>query len=207
MKHNCKILCAVTTLAATLSMLSCIDGNNKKNGSDKDSDSLQVILIDSIAVPGMHDAVGTIGDGTSMNVLELITDQGDTIAITCPANMVAGGVNVGDRIAVTYNSTNGGNSAMTSINLTSLQHLWTQQAADGHEQSLELDEGGRATTYDMAIEYNSWSLEDGKLLLHSPKKIASESAAIADTFEIMELNDERLVLMHGNLTTEFSKDN
>lgn len=207
MKRTNYILSAIIILALSFCMQSCIDGNNKKNTSDKDSDSIHVILIDSIDVPGMYEKVGIVGEGTTMNVLELITDEGDTISIECPNDMVTGGVSVGDRIAITYNAGEESNYAMTSINLTALQHLWTQQGMDGHDQSLELDENGRATTYDMAVEYNAWSLEDGKLLLHSPKKIASESAAIIDTFEIMELNDDHLVLMHGNLTTEFEREN
>lgn len=184
---------------------SCTGNGNK--GNEDEEDSAKVIIIDSISVPSIYNITGVVGDGTSMNVLELVTDNGDTLLIECPSEMVVGGVEVGDLMAVTYNSNGETNSIMTSINLSALQHLWTQKGADGRSQSLEIDEDGRAVTYDMSVEYNAWSLVDGKLLLHSPKKVASEQAAMVDTFEIMELNDEHLVLMHGELATEFVREN
>lgn len=184
---------------------SCTGNGNK--GNEDEEDSAKVIIIDSISVPSIYNITGVVGDGTSMNVLELVTDKGDTLLIECPSEMVVGGVEVGDLMAVTYNSNGETNSIMTSINLSALQHLWTQKGADGRSQSLEIDEDGRAVTYDMSVEYNAWSLVDGKLLLHSPKKVASEQAAMVDTFEIMELNDEHLVLMHGELATEFVREN
>lgn len=192
-------------MAGTAVISSCIDGKN--NNGDGDEDSVSIASIDSISVPDIMDAVGIVGDGTSMNVIELINDNGDTLYIECPSEMVVGGVEVGERLAVTYHNGGGENHAMTSINISALEHLWTQQGEDGHEQSLELNEGGRATTYDMTIEYDGWSIADGKILLHSPKKIASEQSAVTDTFDIMELSEERLVLMHGNIATEFEREN
>lgn len=189
-----------------IGIVASCNGNGNK-GNEDEEDSAKVIIIDSISVPSIYNITGVVGDGTSMNVLELVTDNGDTLLIECPSEMVVGGVEVGDLMAVTYNSNGETNSIMTSINLSALQHLWTQKGADGRSQSLEIDEDGRAVTYDMSVEYNAWSLVDGKLLLHSPKKVASEQAAMVDTFEIMELNDEHLVLMHGELATEFVREN
>lgn len=189
-----------------IGIVASCNGNGNK-GNEDEEDSAKVIIIDSISVPSIYNITGVVGDGTSMNVLELVTDKGDTLLIECPSEMVVGGVEVGDLMAVTYNSNGETNSIMTSINLSALQHLWTQKGADGRSQSLEIDEDGRAVTYDMSVEYNAWSLADGKLLLHSPKKVASEQAAMVDTFEIMELNDEHLVLMHGELATEFVREN
>lgn len=189
-----------------IGIVASCNGNGNK-GNEDEEDSAKVIVIDSISVPSIYNITGVVGDGTSMNVLELVTDNGDTLLIECPSEMVVGGVEVGDLMAVTYNSNGETNSIMTSINLSALQHLWTQKGADGRSQSLEIDEDGRAVTYDMSVEYNAWSLVDGKLLLHSPKKVASEQAAMVDTFEIMELNDEHLVLMHGELATEFVREN
>lgn len=192
-------------LFACICLLGSCGGNATKGSAEEDT--FDIKLLDSIDVPGIYDIVGVVGDGTSMNVLELINDKGDTILIDCPIHMIVGGVEVGNRIAVTYVSEDDMNHAMTSINLTSLEHLWTQEGMEGNKQSLEIDEGGRATTYDMNVEYEKWSIVDGKLLLHSPKKIASEGSAIVDTFDIMELTDERLVLMHGNLESEFVREN
>lgn len=195
----------LTSFFAGICLLNSCTGTNNKTSNEEDS--IKVEIIDTIDVPGIINTVGTVGDGTSMHILELISDKGDTILIDCPINMIAGGAEAGDRITVTYINDNNTYRAMTSINLTALEHLWSQTGADGNKQSLEINSGGRAATYDMSIEYDAWSIEEGKLLLHSPKKIASEQSAIVDTFDIMELSDERLVLMHGNLESEFVREN
>ena len=197
--------CISFILFWSLLMVSCFEGKNEKEETDEDS--LNVVEIDTINVPSIVEVVGTVGDGTSMNELELITDDGDTIYVECPNNMIMGGAIAGEKVDITYHSADNENKVMTSTNITALLHMWTQEGDDGKSQSLELNEGGRATTYDMSVEYDSWSLKDGKLLLHSPKKIASEQAAIVDTFDIMELSSDKLVLMHGNLVTEFDREN
>lgn len=188
-----------------LLLLASCTGNSTKN--DTDSDSVRVLILDSIDIPDVYDLVATVGEGTSMNMLELITPSGDTIYVESPNGMVVGGVGTGDKICVTYNVQDGQNHVMTCINMTALQHLWAQPAIDGHKQCLELNEGGRAATYDMALEYDAWTLKDGRLILHSPAKIGSEQAAQADTFEIMQLDDENLVIMHGNMESAFIREN
>lgn len=200
-----KHICIFLSLLTGMTILYSCTGGSKENHEKKDS--IEVSVLDSISVPDIASVVGTAGDGTSMNVLEVVTDEGDTLQIECVNNLIVGGVEVGERVAVTYNNSGNGFHAMTCINMTALEHLWAQPGADGHKQCIEFNDNGRATTYDMSIEYNAWSLEDGKLLLYSPKKIASEQGAAVDTFEIMELNEDRLVLMHGNLETEFIREN
>lgn len=158
-------------------------------------------------IPGIFEAHGTIGDGTSMNVLEFINDDGDTLYISKNGQTVMGGVTVGDEIEVVYNVTKEDVFGSVAVNLTALQHLWAQRGADGREQSLELDAGGRATTYNMSVDYDAWEVKDGLLLLHSPKKIGDEAPAVVDSFEIMALTDDSLVLMNGNYVTEFERYN
>jgi len=194
------------TVAGMMMVASCTGCGGKSN-DDGDTTKVVIVSADSFVVPPMSEVVGILGDGTTMNVLEVVTADGDTVSVECSDNLVMGGVNVGDRIALTYNSSESGNIAMTCINMTALEHVWAQTRMDGHKQSLEIDEGGNATTYDMTVEYDKWSLKDGQLILHSPKKIASEQNAMSDTFDIMELTDERLVLMHGDLETEFVREN
>ena len=59
----------------------------------------------------------------------------------------------------------------------------------------------------MSVDYDSWEVKNGLLLLHSPKKLGDESPAIVDTFEIMQLTTDSLVLMNGDLVTEFGRYN
>ncbi len=188
-------------LAASIIMCAC-DGNKKKSD---DASSVIVKPIDEI--PGIFEAHGTIGSGTSMNMIEFINEHGDTIYLQANSQSVAGGVNVGDKLDVVYNVTDDANIVSLAVNMTSLQHVWSQKGNDGHEQSLELNEGGRATTYNMNVDYDSWSVENGQLLLRFPKSKLDEKATPADTFDIMLLSADSLVLMHGDLMTEFERYN
>ena len=158
-------------------------------------------------MPGICEAHGTIGDGSSMNVIEFINDDGDTLYINKNGQDVMGGLVVGDELEVIYNVTDEDIFASVAVNLTSLQHIWSQRGADGKEQSLELDSEGRAATYNMSVDYDSWEVKDGLLLLHSPKKLGDEKPAVVDTFEIMQLTTDSLVLMNGDLVTEFERYN
>jgi len=182
-------------------LMSC----EEKKKQEKKEAPVKILPLDSI--PGIFEAHGTIGDGTSMNVLEFINDDDDTLYININGQAVMGGIRVGDEVEMIYNITKEENVASVAVNLTALQHLWMQRGEDGKEQSLELNSGGRASTYDMAIDYDSWQVRDGLLLLHSPKKLGDESPAIVDTFEIMQLTTDSLVLMNGNLVTEFERYN
>lgn len=185
-------------LAAAL--LAACDG--KKQGEVPE---VEILPLDSI--PGIYEARGRIGEGTSMNMLEFISDDGDTIYVTMNDQMVRGGMRVGDEIEIIYNVAKDDNRGAVAVNLTALQHVWVQKGADGKEQSLEIDPNGSAATYDMAVSYDAWEVKDGLLLLHSPKKIGDESPALVDTFEIMQLTADSLVLMNGNLVTEFERYN
>ena len=198
---------SLTVLAlAALMFFSC---EEKKKEQDKTTPTtppkVKVVALDEI--PGIVEAHGTVGDGTSMNVLEFVNDDGDTLYISKGAQSVMGGVVAGDELEVIYNVTKEDVVASVAVNLTALQHLWSQRGADGREQSLELNSGGRATTYNMLVEYESWEVKDGLLLLRSPKKVGNESPAVVDSFEIMQLTSDSLVLMHGNMVTEFSRYN
>lgn len=189
------ILCAL----ALIIVASC-----KPKKGDPDND-IKIVPINEL--PGIVEAHGTIGEGTSMNMLELLTDDGDTVYVRIGSQAVMGGETVGDEVQVVYNVMPEDNTASIAINLTTLQHLWSQKGADGKEQSLELNSDGRASTYDMSVDYESWSILDGMLLLRSPKKLGDESPAIVDTFQIMELTEDNLVLMNGNFTTVFERYN
>ena len=167
----------------------------------------EVTVVPVHDMPSICEAHGTVGDGSSMNVIEFINDDGDTVNNSKNGQDVMGGLIVGDELNVIYNVTKEDIFASVAVNVTSLQHIWSQRGADGREQSLELNPGGGAATYNMSVDYDSWEVKSGLLLLHSPKKIASETPAVVDTFEIMQLTPDSLVLMHGDLVTEFERYN
>lgn len=189
------------SLASVVLIMTACTNNEKKQGEDVPD----IKVIEEI--PAIVEAYGRIGDGTTMNMLELVGSDGDTTYIYVNSQMIMGGTNPGDEVNVIYNTTGEDNTAQVCINTTALQHLWTQEGADGQSQSLQIDSKGRATTYNMSIEYSGWALKDGHLLLSSPQKIGNERPLPPDTFLIMSLTDESLVLMNGNLTTEFRREN
>ena len=191
-----------SSLLMTLAIVLLVACDGKKQAEVPD---VKILPLDSI--PGIYEAHGRIGEGTSMNMLEFISDDGDTIYVTMNDQMMRGGVRVGDEIEIIYNVSKDENRGAVAVNLTALQHVWMQKGSDGKEQSLEMNPNGSAATYDMAVTYDSWEVKDGLLLLHSPKKIGDESPAIVDTFEIMQLTADSLVLMNGNLVTEFERYN
>ncbi len=185
---------------AALLLVSC---DEKKSPSQ----TPEVTVVPVHDLPGICEAHGIIGEGSSMNVIEFINDNGDTLYINKSGQDVMGGLVVGDELEVIYNVTKDDVFASVAVNLTSLQHIWSQRNLEGREQSLELDAEGRATTYNMSVDYDSWEVKDGLLLLHSPKKLGDEGPAVVDTFEIMQLTTDSLVLMNGDFVTEFSRYN
>lgn len=195
-----KAICMV--LAAAL-LFSC-DG--RKTTEEPSGDSVKVVVKPLDEIPGIYEICGTIGEGTSMNVVECITADGDTVYIE-NAQAVKGGLRIGDEVEIIYNVSKDANVASVAVNLSALQHLWSQRGLDGRRQSLELDSRGRVTTYDMNVDYDSWEVKDGVLLLRSPFKPGEEKPAAVDTFEIMMLTRDSLVLVHGNLMTEFERYN
>ena len=197
-----KINVMLLALAALL-LFSCED--KKKVQQDQQKSDVEVVPLHEM--PGICEAHGTVGDGSSMNVIEFINDDGDTLYINKSGQDVMGGLVVGDELEVIYNITKEDVFASVAVNLTSLQHIWSQRGADGREQSLELDSEGRASTYNMMVDYDSWEVKDGLLLLHSPRKLGDEGPAVVDTFEIMQLTTDSLVLMNGDLVTEFARYN
>jgi hypothetical protein len=59
----------------------------------------------------------------------------------------------------------------------------------------------------MSVDYDSWEVQAGQLLLRVPKRIGDEAPAVVDTFEIMQLTTDSLVLMNGDFMTEFERYN
>ena len=195
----------ISILLAAMAVLMLLSCEDKKKGNTEVDTPVKVLPLDSI--PGIHEVHGTVGDGTSMNVLEFVDDNGDTIYVQVNTHAIMGGVHVGDEMSVIFNVTQGENLGQVAVNMTALQHIWSQRGADGKEQSLELDAQGRASTYGMSVEYEAWEVKDGRLLLRSPKRVGDESPVVVDTFEILQLTADSLVLMNGDLMTEFGRYN
>lgn len=111
---------------------------------------------------------GICGDASTMNVLQLITDNGDTLNLGLMAardnNRMFGGYSVGDRMAVLVNADSTG--AVHVINMSALLGDWVTEDAlgGGTLVGLSIKDGGIAERiYDNPIDFKSWRLVNGRL--------------------------------------------
>lgn len=130
---------------------------------------------------------GKCGDGTSMNVLELITDKGDTLSLMLEgidaSADVQGGLLSGDRLAVlAYKGDDNEMYAQKVINITTLMGKWSSI-----DRSFDIQEGGVVAGDNMEPKpYVDWKIFNGKLVL------------TADTFSVYSLGPDSLLLENAN---------
>ena len=105
--------------------VSCEIGS--RNTAEKEGEDT-LATVESTELDETKEVRGQVGDGSSMNMLELVTAQLDTLNIEIPGALVAGGVKVGDEVDVIYTKEYGSLTSSIAINVTALQHLWTQRS-------------------------------------------------------------------------------
>ena len=172
----------------------CTGGTQQAQEQASAEDSLSEII-----EHGPKEIRGTAGDGTSMNVIEIVATNGDTLYITTPAQMVSGGIEAGDEVDIIYNDNGDENTGVVAINISTLTKVWNHINTLGAKQSIELCSNGDVNTWNMpAPAYDSWKLEGGKLLMHSPAVLAKEVGEHTDTFDILSLKKDELVLSLHN---------
>ena len=175
-------------------LVGCTGGTQQIQEQASAEDSLSEII-----EHGPKEIRGTAGDGTSMNVIEVVATNGDTLYITTPAQMVSGGIEAGDEVDIIYNDNGDENTGVVAINISTLTKVWNHINTLGAKQSIELCSNGDVNTWNMpAPAYDSWKLEGGKLLMHSPAVLAKEIGEHTDTFDILSLRKNELVLSLHN---------
>ena len=158
--------------------------NNKKNENNNNAPKL-------VAQQAETDSTiyGKCGDGSTMNVLQLITDKGDTLEFSLmgedTTTIVQGGMLAGDNMAViAHKATDGSDMlfAEQAINLTSLLGTW--QSID---RTFSIEEGGTVSGDNQEPKpYVDWRICNGKLIL------------TADTFSIYNLGPDSLLIENTN---------
>lgn len=143
-----------------------------------------------------HTIYGLCGNGSSMNTLEVLTDNGDTLLLSMApaleANQVFGGLEVGDRVAVMANAKR--TEATEIINLNSLLGDWVMpDPIDGSEEvGIRIKEGGVAESIEMTnIYYRTWKIYDGKLEILSVREGGGD-AEETNLYEILILGSDTL---------------
>lgn len=155
-----------------------------KENKKVDEKSRQDVVFDIVENDVDETIYGRCGEGTAMHTLELITDNGDTLAFSINNDSISnvkGGLGIGDRLAVMVDGSVKDTDipcAAEVINLTTLIGKWISL-----DKSFELQEGGVIiSNIKEPKPYVEWKILNGQLVLS------------ADTFNIYELGADSLLL-------------
>ena len=147
---------------------------------------------------------GVCGDGSAMNTLQLITDEGDTMDVSiADANdrgLCHGGFQSGDRMAVILGEDE--TTAVRVINMTALLGDWVTSAPSGRSQAgISLREDGVAERIGDGVEYRSWRLFNGWLEIETVRDGATET----NLYEIVSIGPDSLVFKDEANLFEYSR--
>lgn len=186
-------------------------GACKSDPTAEETDSTNtdsLLLCDSTALLPDTTIWGHMGEGTSMNVVEFITDKGDTLylckedASTGRSAEIFGSLrNESDLLAITTRISNNINETtlITCINATQMMGVWK----NGNER-LALYADGSASND--AENLHNWKITNGELVLTLEQKTEYGTTQRNDTMRLVELTDEELTYInkHGQ-TFKFTK--
>ena len=149
------------------------------------------------AIPRDQTLYGLCGDGTAMNTLQLLRDNGDTLVLSITnameAGQVFGGLQVGDRIAVFPNATQ--SEAVIVINQNALLGDWVMpNPIDGSsEVGIRIKEGGVAESIEQSsIIYKTWKIFNGRLEILSQRDGGGDEEEL-NLYELVKLGPDSLV--------------
>lgn len=188
MKHSA-FICSALVL---LSLGSCRRTEKEKVSSDAPADST------ATALPVLF--YGHLGEGTGMSSLELITDTGDTLALSKTNEedgsygLILGCItNYTDRYVVETDDSC--TCVKRAVNLSQLAVTWTAARASGYTLTLNAD-GHVSATGDECPTYSSWTLDNGRLLFHSSIHVEEPRmvATATDTAELLALCTDSMTL-------------
>lgn len=149
---------------------------------------------------------GFCGQKSDANVLQLITDSGDTLMINVSSardgKMVLGEYTEGNEMAVVTNADS--TAAVMTINMTTLLGDWVMQnPIDGSsEMGIRLQKGGTAESINQSsLVYKSWRLFNGQLQVQTDREdgIGVEEIVV---FKIKELSNDVLMLVDSEGTVD-----
>jgi len=194
-----KIGIILLVAAAVLTMGSC--GNKTQKVPFDNGDSANMSIDSTL--------YGICGEATSMNMLQMLTDTGDTLMLDISnANdneHVFGGLQVGDRMAVVPNEDM--TSAKIVINQTTLLGNWVMpNPIDGSDEvGISIKEGGVAESIDQGtIIYRTWRLVKGHLEIVLVRDGANDVEEL-NIYDILKLTADSLVYKDSEETFEYSR--
>lgn len=194
-----KIGIILLVAAAVLTIGSC--GNNTQKVPFDNGDSASMSVDSTL--------YGICGEATSMNMLQLITDTGDTLMLDISyakdKDQVFGGLQVGDRMAVMPNYTM--SEASIVINQSALLGNWVMpNPIDGSDEvGISIKEGGVAESIDQgSIIYRTWRLVKGHLEIVLVRDGANDVEEL-NIYDLVKLTADSLIYKDSEETFEYSR--
>lgn len=194
-----KIGIILLVAAAVLTIGSC--GNNTQKVPFDNGDSASMTIDSTL--------YGICGEATSMNMLQLITDTGDTLMLDISyakdKDQVFGGLQVGDRMAVMPNYTM--SEASIVINQSALLGNWVMpNPIDGSDEvGISIKEGGVAESIDQgSIIYRTWRLVKGHLEIVLVRDGANDVEEL-NIYDLVKLTADSLIYKDAEETFEYSR--
>ncbi len=191
------------TVIAVVALTSACNNKAQQEAPVSQTDTLETVDDKNVTVFGM------CGDGSAMNTLQLIADNGDTLVLGLEEahenNKVFGGYGSGDRMAVVLNEDK--TEAELVINETTLLGNWLMpNPFDGSSVvGISLKDGGVAESIDQSgLNYKSWKIADGKLEIVSVREGGSEEDE-TDIYEIRKLDADSLVFGNEDDVFEYGR--
>lgn len=185
-----KKLVILSVAMTTVMLLSC--GGKQQSQVEETQDSINIEDI----VPRDHTIYGVCTDGTAMNTLEMVTDNGDTLLLSLTAaqevGKVFGGLQVSDRVAVVAD--NAKKEAKLVINLNTLMGDWVMpDPIDGSSEiGIRIKEGGVAESIDQSvIVYRTWKIFNGELEIELMREGGGDEEE-QNRYEILTLGPDTL---------------
>lgn len=100
-------------------------------------------------------------------------------------------------------------TVLTACEGNSIEGNWTEPVPgmENQLQGIHLEEGGKASSINMAtLQYENWEKEGDKLIL-SGKSIGNHvTTSFKDTFTIVSLSNNALSLKKGSLTINYTRE-
>ncbi len=195
-----KLVVIAVVACAVLMMGGC--GNSTKQVPFDNGDSSEIVNAD----PTIY---GICVEGTAMNILQLVTDMGDTMSIDISAaqedGKVFGGMQVGDRMAVLPGTKK--QTASMVIDQASLLGNWVMpNPLDGSDEvGIRIKEGGIAESIEQSnITYKTWRLSRGKLEIVLVREGGSEEEETY-IYDLVKLGPDSLIYKDAEETFEYSR--
>ena len=192
------------SMAVAASLLAgCTGGQQSKDyKEEKDSVTVFFFVLFFFVFLGVGFCLafyGHMGEGTGMSSLELITADGDTLALNKtnektgePGRILGEIANYTDQYAITTCDDN--QSVNVALNINQLaQRKWQSDTDKQHGFQLEMNGKARSLATG-PYKYNQWSLYNCKLILLRESEGIHGAETRNDTLDILKLTPDSLVL-------------